>query len=164
MAIHKVDGVDGDNNFPKKFVRLHCTTATIAKGDWVMIDVADTTNGRGNSCKQITSNVAGAEPAFGVATETLTAAGILKVQTAGLYGDGTTGGGARTGGSVTAGAVLAAGDTVGAGSPGAAGAVMNFAGATHVSAAPCGLALVADGDGDYGAAETTVLIYDQGLF
>tara|TARA_R100001594_G_scaffold135803_1_gene177748 strand:- start:1365 stop:1853 length:489 start_codon:yes stop_codon:yes gene_type:complete len=162
MAIYKVDGVDGVNHFPKKFVRLHCTTATIAKGDWVMIDVADTTNGRGNSCKQTTSNVAGAEPAFGIATETLTAAGILKVQTAGLYGDGTTGGGAATGGSVTAGSVLAAGNTVGAG--GAAGQVMNYAGATHVSAPPCGLALVADDDGDYGANETTVLIYDQGLF
>jgi|3_EtaG_2_1085321.scaffolds.fasta_scaffold00366_10 hypothetical protein len=82
MAVHKVDGVDGTNHFPKKFVNLHCTTAAITKGDWVCIDVTSTTNGRGASCKKTGTSIDAT--AFGVACETTTVASVIRVQTAGL--------------------------------------------------------------------------------
>ena len=89
MAIHKIDGVDGDANFPKKFVTLHCLGA-ITKGDFVSIET-DTTvtdseiNGLGASVTP--ANVTGNNEkfVFGIATETLTEAGLLKIQTAGKF-------------------------------------------------------------------------------
>jgi len=96
MAIHKIDGVDAVdggsviNSFPKKFVTLECSlaaSASIAKGDWVQIDLALTTNGVGSGCK--TSTSAGVAMVFGVATETVTnsssvtATFQIKIQTAG---------------------------------------------------------------------------------
>ena len=89
MAIHKVDGVYGVNNFPKKFVTLHCLGAVTA-GDFVCIEtntaVTDSEiNGLGASVTA--ANVTGNNEKFmfGIATETLTAAGSLKIQTAGKY-------------------------------------------------------------------------------
>tara|TARA_R100000152_G_C6657501_1_gene97312 strand:+ start:83 stop:511 length:429 start_codon:yes stop_codon:yes gene_type:complete len=84
MAIHKVEGVDGDANFPKKFVRLHCTEA-ISAGEWVSIDTGDTTNGLGGSVEKALATTNGCVGVVGVATETTTAAGVVKIQTAGKF-------------------------------------------------------------------------------
>lgn len=96
MAIHKIDGVDAVdggsviNSFPKKFVTLECSLtagSSIAKGDWVQIDLALTTNGVGSGVKK--SSSAGVGMVFGVASETVTnntsatATFLIKVQTAG---------------------------------------------------------------------------------
>ena len=90
MAIHKIDGVDGVNNFPKKFVTLYCSDSSISKGQWVALDVSNTENGLGGSVKLApvggASNQSGAM-CFGIATETLSAAGNLVVQTAGKFED-----------------------------------------------------------------------------
>mgnify|MGYP003627311482 CR=1 FL=1 len=47
MAVHKIDGVDGTNHFPKKLVTLYASGACTA-GYFVAI-TADTTNGLGGS-------------------------------------------------------------------------------------------------------------------
>tara|TARA_R110000824_G_scaffold261716_1_gene450470 strand:- start:103 stop:585 length:483 start_codon:yes stop_codon:yes gene_type:complete len=90
MAVHKVDGVDGVNNFPRKFVTLYTAATSITKGQWVQIDNGDTTNGLGGSVKLATvganSNESG-PMCFGVATETITAAGNITIQTAGKFED-----------------------------------------------------------------------------
>jgi len=157
MAIHKVDGVDGVNNFPKKFVTLH-GTAAIAKGDWVRIDTSDSTNGLGASVVKTTGGTAaGQSGVFGVATETTTAAGLIRIQTAGKYGDETAGGGANVHTDA------AAGSDLGAGNGGGAGTV-NLMDSAITDSAVCGYALNAAGAGDYGANECTVLIVDQGYF
>ena len=46
MAVHKIDGVDGVVNYPRKFVTLWSDGAAIAKGDVVQI-ATTTTNGIG---------------------------------------------------------------------------------------------------------------------
>ena len=48
MAIHKVDGVDGTNNFPKKFVTLYASGAC-TEGKFVSITTTATPNGLGSS-------------------------------------------------------------------------------------------------------------------
>ena len=92
MAIHKIDGVDGVNNFPKKFVRLYSLVA-VDKGDFLMIET-DTTvtdyalNGLGASViKAVSAATTGIETALvvGVAAETITAAGYVTIQTAGKF-------------------------------------------------------------------------------
>ena len=50
MAIYKVDGVDGVNQFPKKFVTLYASEV-ITKGMLVALDLSDTTNGLGASIR-----------------------------------------------------------------------------------------------------------------
>ena len=95
MAIHKVDGVDGENNFPKKFVRLRTKVAagdTLSAGDWVAIDLVDTENGLGGTAVKAPATAGGAAFTFGVATETIdnSSGGALKyevitIQTAGKY-------------------------------------------------------------------------------
>lgn len=154
MAIHKIDGVDAVDggaqisSFPKKHVTLHCTTATIAKGDWVCIDVTDTTNGRGASCKK-TPGTAIDATAFGVATETLTVAGELRVQTAGLCDF------ALLATGVSPSEPIVCDATAGAGSL--------FAG-TDVGA-PVGVYISSDGTSDgVAAASNRVMIIDQGYF
>ena len=94
MAIHKIDGVDavdgsstGINSFPKKFVTLYCTAAVTA-GRWVSIHATDDENGLGASVVLAPvgpSSTASNAATFGIATETTTAAGNLRVQTAGKY-------------------------------------------------------------------------------
>ena len=84
MAVHKIDGVDGTDNFPKKFVTLY-GTAAITAANWVMLDITDTTNGLGGSVVTATNTANGEQLAFGVATETTTAAGNIKIQVAGKY-------------------------------------------------------------------------------
>ncbi len=86
MAIHKVDGVDGTNHFPKKFVRLYAS-ADCTAGYFVAI-TTDTTNGLGasvgNAILGLYSNGSNGLT-FGVATETVSAGGYVTVQTAGKY-------------------------------------------------------------------------------
>jgi len=87
MAVHKVDGVDGVNHFPKKFVTLY-GTAAITAGRFVSIDASDTTNGLGASVVTAAVGPGSTEAqalTFGVATETTTAAGNIVIQTAGKY-------------------------------------------------------------------------------
>ena len=84
MAIHKIDGVDGVANFPKKFVTLYCSEA-ITKGEWVSIDTGDSTNGLGGSVEKALATSLGCVGVVGVATETTTAAGIVRIQTAGKF-------------------------------------------------------------------------------
>tara|TARA_R100000353_G_scaffold67220_2_gene52292 strand:+ start:566 stop:1057 length:492 start_codon:yes stop_codon:yes gene_type:complete len=163
MAIHKVDGVDGTNNFPKKFVRLYCT-GTVTKGDWVRIDLDSSDaskNGLGATVEQVPAAASSEGDALvcGVATETLTASGYLKVQTAGLYGDGTQGGGAGVHDGVSAaGMALCIDDN------GAAGEADAYEADTHHKGLICGVSLTAKGAGDYDDDEATVMIIDQGFF
>ena len=84
MAIYKIDGVDGVDHFPKKFVTLHCSEA-ITKGEWVSIDTGDTTNGLGGSVEKALATSLGCVGVVGVATETTTAAGLVTIQTAGKF-------------------------------------------------------------------------------
>ena len=82
MAIYKRDGVDGDFHYPKKFVTLY-GAAAITKGDWVAFN-ADTTEGLGGSVSQAAGvTTVGNGGCVGVATETITAAGPITIQTAG---------------------------------------------------------------------------------
>lgn len=101
MAIHKTDGVDGTNHFPKKFVTLYASAAC-TKGYFVSI-TGDTTNGLGASCANAEVG-AGSTTAncltFGVATETVAAGANVVVQTAGKYEN------AYVNGSTTAGDAL----------------------------------------------------------
>ena len=89
MAIHKVDGVDGVNNFPKKFVVLYASEA-ITVGTLVALDLTDTTNGAGASIRPADvatdATAGGGQPiALGFATETVAAGKNCKVQTAGKF-------------------------------------------------------------------------------
>ena len=85
MAIHKVDGVDGVFNFPKKFVTVHCTEA-ISAGEWVSIDTGETaTAGLGGSVEKALATTNGCVGVVGVATETTPGAGLVKIQTAGKF-------------------------------------------------------------------------------
>jgi len=159
MAVHKIDGVDGVDHFPKKFVTLY-GTAAITKGAWVALNLSDTTNGLGGSVVTGPSTTGAGDPlVFGVATETTTAAGNIVIQTAGLYGDSSiAGSGAMTDGNITAGLPLAAGDD------GSAGQIDQYEAGTHTNSGIVGIALTADAAGSYGANEATVMIIDQGLF
>ena len=88
MAIHKVDGVDGVNNFPKKFVTLYTAGTSITAGDFVMIDPLNTTNGLGGSVRQAESGYNAnihEGLCIGVAVATTTATGEIRVQIAGKY-------------------------------------------------------------------------------
>jgi len=97
MAIHKIDGVDGDANFPKKFVRLRTKVAasgTLAAGQWVAIDTSDTENGLGATAVIAAAVTGGNALVFGVATEAIdNSTGssslfkVIKIQTAGKFVD-----------------------------------------------------------------------------
>lgn len=86
----KVDGFDGKADTGDVFVRLY-GTAAITKGNFVMIDDADTTWGKGRSCKHSDSTTGQNEGYLaGVAVATYTAneakLGVL-VQVKGVYVD-----------------------------------------------------------------------------
>ena len=73
MAIFKRHVVDGDANFPKKFVTLRASEA-ITKGDLVALDLSDSTNGLGASIRPADvatdATAGGGQPvALGFATE-----------------------------------------------------------------------------------------------
>lgn len=84
MSINKADSLDGKANEHNGFRTMYATAAVTA-GNFVAINVTDTENGRGYSVRH--STVTGLEEGAicGVATETLTAAGYVRVQTRGKY-------------------------------------------------------------------------------
>ena len=102
MAIYKTDGVDGNNHLPKKFVTLNTiipVSTTITKGELLMIDTSETTNGMGMNVIQATG--ADLATVIGVAAETIanSSASVVKttnisVQVAGLNQDCTASSGA----------------------------------------------------------------------
>ena len=74
----KVDGNVAKDNV--RIVAVYCSGA-VTIGNPVAIDPADTTYGQGKSCKK---NVVDDSPfVFGIAYETITAAGLVRVQVAG---------------------------------------------------------------------------------
>jgi hypothetical protein len=84
MALLKRDGVDGTNHTPKRFVTLY-GTAAITVGQCVVVDYSNTDYGMGNAVKKSAAND---DPlACGVADETTTAAGPIKIQVSGLRTD-----------------------------------------------------------------------------
>ena len=80
MAFHKMDGVDGTNYTPNKYVRLYGVGA-ITAGNCVMIDPSDTTNGAGYSVAQC--DLYDSACSIGIAMETTTTSGYLQVQIGG---------------------------------------------------------------------------------
>jgi hypothetical protein len=98
MALHKTDGVDGRNNITVKKTVLY-GTAAITRGDVVMIDTGDSTNGIGFSVKS--ADAADSPLAVGVALTTTTAAGNVEVQTSGLCELVTDSGGTLLAGEIT---------------------------------------------------------------
>ena len=101
MAVHKIDGVDGTNHFPKKLVTLYASGACTA--GYFVAKTADTTNGLGGSVSNAVVGPGSTESealTFGVATETVAAGANVVVQTAGKYEN------AYVNGSTTAGDAL----------------------------------------------------------
>ena len=155
MAIHKIDGVDAVDggsqisSFPKKFVTLFCTGAVTA-GDWVQIEtdsgVTDyAKNGLGASVTKADTVADGNMAVVGVATETLTAAGDIRIQTAGKFEN------ANVADAVVAGDALVVDDTE-------AGRAVKIAAGDL--APVCGLALEASPATNL----CDVMIIDQGYF
>lgn len=106
MSVHKIDGVDGVTNKPRRHVVLYAAAAVTA-AQVVVIDTADTTNGAGFSVKKSAVND---DPlAIGVADETVAAAREIRVQIAGYRDDCT----ARTGDIAVGQQVGCAGTTAG---------------------------------------------------
>ena len=148
MAVHKIDGVDGVDNFPKKFVTLY-GTAAITKGSWVMLDLTDSTNGLGGSVVTAAATANGEQLAFGVAAETTTAAGNIKIQTAGKFED------------ATVGTPVAIGESLVVSTGSGAGRAVTYV-ASDV-APICGIALESEPGGG-GTNTADVMIIDQGYF
>ena len=74
MAIHKIDGVDGVVNYPKKFVTLWTTlaaSASITKGDVVILET-DITQANGEGLYVQPSDASDSVITVGVAAETVT--------------------------------------------------------------------------------------------
>ena len=143
MAIHKIDGYDGTDNFPKKFVTLLCNGA-ITAGQWVSVDISLTTNGLGGAVVLAPATANGATMVVGVATETTTATGNVKIQTAGKYEN------AYVLNAVAAGLLdLVVDTTAGSASAAAAGDLVS----------PCGCTLEA-ASGNL----ADVMIYDKNMF
>ena len=168
MAVHKIDGVDGTNHFPKKFVRLSlsiATSTTVTKGDFVSIDVGTTlissyANGLGAHC--ITSNVTAQNEGliFGVINETVTNSSasavleqVVEIQTAGKFEN------ANVAASVAAGDKLIA--TSSAGRCAEATTITSYGSGVALDYTVAAVALeAASGAG----ATTDVMIKDQGYF
>ncbi len=161
MAIHKIDGVDGDANFPKKFVTLRvraAAAATITKGDWVMFYLTDTENGLGGCVTGATNTANGEVKTVGVITETLdNSAGAaeafanIKIQTAGKFEN------ANVDDDVAAGEPLCVSNSS-AGTPAVGRAQVYVTG--DAIAPICGIALEAGST----AHQADVMIIDQGYF
>ena len=151
MAIYKRGQADnGVYHFPKKFVTLY-GTAAITAGDWVMLDLSDTTNGLGASVVAATNTANGEQLVLGIASETTTEAGNVTVQLAGKYED------ANVGTLVAAGESLVVSNDTGAGTGRAV---------TYVASdvAPiCGIALETEPGGG-GTNTADVMIINQGWF
>jgi hypothetical protein len=163
MAIHKVDGVDGVNHFPKKYVTL-VADGTISEGDWVVLDTAED-NGLGSTVIVANTGTTGHDSMiFGVATEAAVDGGSIRIQTAGKYTNGANVEAATVYGDALI-ASSSAGRAIQADTLSAASASYAFV--------ICGVALEPDGAGatetdDAGATKATnyaaVMITDQGYF
>jgi hypothetical protein len=148
MAIHKIEGVDGDANFPKKFVRL-TANGTIAKNQWVAIDTA-TDYGLGSTVVAADTDTTGHDSLiFGIATEAGVDGDVIKIQTAGKYDTASVQGDTVYGDALIASSV--AGQATQADTLSAASASYAFV--------ICGVALEADT-----ANLAAVMIRDQGYF
>ena len=165
MAIHKIDGVDGANHFPKKFVTLYAVEI-VTKDYWVAIHPTDTVNGLGASVKQADVDDADQSMIFGVATETVAAGKNVRIQVAGKYTNGAFVEGATVvGDALCCSTVDGQATQVDALGYGSAGAI-----AASVAYTTVGVALAADASGndDSGVTLATnyahVMIFDQGLF
>ena len=153
MAIHKIDGVDGVDNYPKKFITLWCSltaSASIAKGDVVILDTG-TTSPEGEALYVKQSDAADSVLVVGVAAETVTnGAGAtrdhpIRVQVAGYNSD--------TVGS----AAISLGGQVGSA---ASGQIVDAA-TSDIGKRPLGLCINAIGSG---LSDGAILIYDHGMF
>ena len=152
MAIHKIDGVDGVVNYPKKFVTLWADVA-ITKGDVVCVSTT-TTYGAGLSVTNTGDSLAdGSFRVAGVAAETVAAGKPVQVQTAGYNADATAGAAAI--------AVMLEVQFDLASAAGKAGCLMAAAApdATHKA-----FGLVVDALSGAEQADGAILIYDHGMF
>ena len=109
MAIFKADNYDGNVHHPAtKFFELYCTSLVTA-GGWVALQMGDTANPAGSAYQSIraciNTDADGPEGICGVAVDTLTAAGLVRVQVAGFYS------GANVAATVVAGEILVASAT-----------------------------------------------------
>lgn len=153
MSVFKRDGVDGVEAFPTKKVVLYGTAAIVA-GDTVSIDATDTTEGLGGSViKAISTTAAHKGLAFGIACETITAAGTIKVQTAGKYEN------ANVHGDTAAGDVLFVSATAGRAAPLDVTETGTTVDATIAAYSPVSVALEADA-----ANLADVMVLDKGWF
>jgi hypothetical protein len=87
MSVYKRGvGDQGLSHFPKKFVTLYASAATVA-GQFVAL-TADTTNGLGASCSNAVVGLGSTQHnalTFGIATQTVAAGEDVVVQVAGKY-------------------------------------------------------------------------------
>tara|TARA_R110002020_G_scaffold50942_6_gene144422 strand:- start:533 stop:982 length:450 start_codon:yes stop_codon:yes gene_type:complete len=149
MSVHKIDGVDGVNHFPKKFVTLYSVDTAVTAGDWMKIHPTDTTNGLGGS---VTNAIATASDGLqsalivGVSTETITAAGNIVIQIAGKYENA----------NVTTGLTVGMALTV---TNANAGRAVQYISSTHTDTGPCGVLLE-----EAAANLGDVMIINQGFF
>ena len=83
----KRDGLDGNNAYDNQYTRMYPSEA-ITAGNFVSLDLSDTTWGIGNSVRPSdTDDVAGGDNICGVAVETVAAAAAegVQVQVRGFY-------------------------------------------------------------------------------
>jgi hypothetical protein len=152
MAVHKIDGVDGVVNYPKKFVTLWADVA-ITKGDVVCVSTT-TTNGEGLHVTNTGDSLAdGSFRVAGVAAETVAALAPVRVQTAGYNADATSG-------AATLNPMLECQFDL-ASAAGKAGCLMTAAApdATHKA-----FGLVVNQFSAAEKADGAILIYDHGMF
>ncbi len=146
MAIHKIDGVDNVNHFPRKFVTL-TAAGTITAGQIVSIDTGTTTNGAGMHVVACTT--LDDELVIGVAAEAASSGDEVKVQVAGMNAD------------TTAGGAVSAGTLIGC-STGSAPAVLSAANTTTRAFAVCTKAFTTDPTVNYTDGE--IMIFDHGFY
>ena len=143
----KRDGVDGTNDDSNDFVVLW-GTAAITAGQCVVLDLTDSTYGVGKSVKKSAAND---DPlACGIAHQTITAAGPIKVQIKGRRTDCT-----ARGGNISAGAMVGA-----AGTGGDDGGVKSL-GTPSATVWPFAVCVNAFTDD---TADGEILILDRGFF
>jgi hypothetical protein len=94
MSVRKIDGVDATNNLTKKFGTAWCSSTSITKGEVVVLDdtvtVTDAVtaqDGGGDMVVMKATAVANQAHVVGIAAETLTAKGYLKIQLVGANFD-----------------------------------------------------------------------------
>ena len=153
MAIHKIDGVDGVVNYPKKFVTLWADVA-ITKGDVVCVS-STTTYGVGLSVTNTGDTLAdGSFRVAGIAAETVAIGKPVKVQTAGYNADATSGSGVIA-------VMLEVQFDLASTTAAKAGCLMPAAAPTATKKA---FGLCVDAFTAIDVADGAILIYDHGMF